>query len=199
VLARRSGLELWEQEVRLDKWAIPELSAAYKEQRRQAKKVIKAAIEAEVGLYTFWGDYGAGKSLALKIAVNELRDRGAAGCYASLAGILEHLRSMYQRGEETSRYWQRLLEIPVLAVDEVTRFHDTGWSREKLFELVDTRYRKRKTHLTLYATNDNPNLSLPPSEALGYLLSRTLAPRCGAVQVCARASSSNCAATSARR
>jgi DNA replication protein DnaC len=171
-MARRSGLEPHEQEVRLDNWKTPGLSEAYKEQRRQAKKVIKAAIEAEVGLYTFWGDYGAGKSRALQVVVNELRDRGAAGCYAPLGEILEHLRSMYQRGEETSRYWQRLLEIPVLAVDEVTRFNDTGWAREKLFELVDTRYRKRKTHLTLFATNDDPTRSLPTEEALGYLYSR---------------------------
>lgn len=171
-MARRSGLEPWEQQVNLEKWKTPGLSDAYKEQRERAKATIEAAIEAEVGLYTFWGDYGAGKSFALQIVVNELHDRGAAGCFAPLAAILDHLRSLYQRREGTSRYWQRLLEIPVLAVDEVTRFNDTGWAREKLFELADTRYRRRKTHLTLFATNDDPTRSLPPGEALGYLYSR---------------------------
>jgi len=171
-MAQRSGLELWEQQVNLDTWRTPRLSQEYRGQRDQAREAMEAAIQDRRGLYTFWGDFGAGKSLSLWITVKELLNRDVAGFYAPMAAILEHLRAMYQRREGTSRYWQRLLEIPVLAVDEVTRFNDTGWAREKLFELVDTRYRRRKTHLTLFATNDDPNRSLPTGEVLGYLYSR---------------------------
>lgn len=171
-MALRSGLEPSEQEVTLDTWRRPGLSTSYQKQRDRAKEALEAAIKDKAGLYTFWGDFGAGKSFHLQAAINELRACGVEGYYAPLVSILDHLRSMYARREGTSRYWQRLLEIPVLAIDEVTRFNDTGWSQEKLFELVDTRYRRRKTHLTLFATNDDPNRSLPPREALGYLYSR---------------------------
>jgi len=171
-MARRSGLEPSEQEVNLARWRRPGLATSYQRQRARAKEAVEAAIRTKVGLYTFWGDFGAGKTFHLQAAINELRACDVEGYYAPLAAILEHLRAMYQRREGTSRYWQRLIEIPALAIDEVTRFYDTGWAREKLFELVDTRYRKRKTHLTLFATNDDPNRSLPPGEALGYLYSR---------------------------
>jgi DNA replication protein DnaC len=60
----------------------------------------------------------------------------------------------------------------VLAVDEVTRFNDTGWSREQLFVIIDTRYRRRKSHLTLLATNDNPTEELGTDDNVGYVFSR---------------------------
>lgn len=92
--------------------------------------------------------------------------------YAPFAQILEHLRVMYEKGSETSTFWERLLNIPVLALDEITRFNPTPWARDKLFLLTDNRHRKRESHLTLFATNEDPRVSLPPTEALGYLLSR---------------------------
>ena len=111
-MAQRSGLEPSEQQVSLDTWLTPGLSQEYQAQRVQALEVMVAAIEKRHGLYTFWGDFGAGKSLALQIMVNELLNRGVAGCYAPLVWILEHLRSLYQRREGTSRYWQRARAVP---------------------------------------------------------------------------------------
>ena len=133
---------------------------------------MKLAIQYRQGFYTFWGDFGAGKSLALQIVINELRGVNVQGVYEPMARILEHLRSLYGRHETTSNYWEQLLAVPALAIDEVTRINATDWAREKLFELVDTRYRRRHDRLTLFATNDDPNVSLPPEEALGYLYSR---------------------------
>jgi len=171
-MARRSGLEEREQAHTLKDWRIPALEPKMQVQRRQAKTVIQCAIEYKKGFYTFWGDFGAGKSLALQIVVNEVRAENVQGVYEPMSRILEHLRMLYGRHENTSRYWEQLLAVPVLAIDEVTRFNATEWSREKLFELVDTRYRRKDGHLTLFATNDDPTRSLPPEEALGYLYSR---------------------------
>ena len=51
-------------------------------------------------------------------------------------------------------------------------FYATEWACEKLFLLVDTRYQRQDSHLTLFATNDDPRKELPPAEAIGYLFSR---------------------------
>ena len=186
-MARRSGLEQREQLYTLDDWRIPALEPELQVQRRRAKTAIQCAVQYRRGFYTFWGDFGAGKSLALHIAINELRKAGIAGCYEPMASILEHLRQAYEHRDGTGNYWQRLLSIPALAIDEVTRINGTEWAHERLFELIDVRYRKRRTHATLLATNDDPTQSLPPEhKSMGYLYSRTLAPRCGAVQVCVK-------------
>jgi len=142
-------------------------------QRSNAKKAIQEAIERRRGLYTFYGDFGGGKTLALQIVINELRQQQVEGYYAPFAAIVDHLRTLFASGQDSSAYWQRLLDVPVLAVDEVSRF-DEGrpWIRERLFVLTDTRYRQKNTHLTLFATNDNPTISLPTSDAVGYLFSR---------------------------
>lgn len=141
-------------------------------QRRAAWKAITTAFTKRVGLFTFWGDFGSGKSHALAIIVNECRACLIEAYYTPLAAILSHLRSLYSTRQDTSTYWQRLLDVPVLALDEVTRFNATPWAQEMLFVLADTRYRRRRSHLTVFSTNDDPRQSLPTSEALGYLYSR---------------------------
>ena len=142
------------------------------EQRRVAWRAIKLALSKQSDWYTFWGDFGSGKSHALAIVVNEYRDRGIEAHYAPMAGVLDHLRSMYGTKQDTSTYWQRLLSVPVLALDEVTRLNATAWAMDKLFVLADQRYRLRRSHLTVLATNDDPRSPLPISEPFGYIFSR---------------------------
>lgn len=178
-LAKMCGLEGVLMDVRFADWRggnWPDVDPIEREiriqQRRVAWKAIDAALDERTGLFTFWGDFGSGKTHALAVVVNECRDGLIESHYTPFASILDHLRSLYGQRRDTSDYWQRLLDVPVLAVDEVTRFNDTGWAREKLHVLVDTRYRRRQSHLTLFATNDDPRQSLATAEALGYLYSR---------------------------
>ena len=142
------------------------------EQRRVAWKAIKDALEKRSGIHTFYGDFGSGKTHALAIIVNECRDKLIESYYAPLASVLDHLRSLYGQKRDTSEYWQRLLDVPVLALDEVTRFNATDWAMDKLFVLADTRYRRRTSHLTIFGTNDDPRKATPPGESIGYLVSR---------------------------
>lgn len=175
-LAQRSNLEKRERDLMLTDWKVPSIPdhPGWMAQRRTARQRIEGAIEAQAGLFTFWGDFGAGKTMAAQVVVNELRQRHAVkGAFTTFAGILEHLRAMYGRNEDSSLYWEQLLDVPVLVVDEVTRFNEASeWQCEKLFALVNTRYRRKDTHLTLFTTNENPNQALPPEEGIGYLFSR---------------------------
>jgi DNA replication protein DnaC len=178
-LTQHCGLSVGERTIRYECWQAggweqmpPETRRLYREQRKLAGEALQAALTGWAGLYTFFGDFGAGKTLALQIVANEARLEMIESLYAPFSLILEHLRSLYSQEEASSQFWQRLLEIPVLCLDEVTRFNETAWAREKLFTLADTRYRRRDARLTLFATNDDPRQMLPPSEDVGYLYSR---------------------------
>lgn len=155
----------------LETWRV-DTSRPLSGQRIAAKRAIEDAVRNRRGFVSFYGDFGAGKTLALQIIVNEMRHKQIEAFYAPFASVLDHLRSLFNSDEKSSGFWQRLLDIPVLALDEVSRFHDTGWAQEKLWMLSDTRYRRIGSHLTVFATNDDPTVSLPTSEPVGYLYSR---------------------------
>jgi DNA replication protein DnaC len=149
-----------------------EVRNTYQAQRIAVSKALVEARQNRAGLLTFYGDYGSGKTFALQIAVNEARADLAESFYAPFSLILAHLRQLVARRQDNSNFLTRLFDIPVLAIDEVTRFNDTGWAMEQLFVLVDTRYRRRSSHLTLFATNDDPRQMLDTGESIGYLMSR---------------------------
>ena len=175
-LADNCGLECGEMDkayssqYRLGDWLTD--SELYEQQRVAASAALLEMRQRRVGMYTFFGDYGSGKSFALQIAVNEARADMVESFYAPFSLILSHLRQLVAQKSDSSNFLQRLFDIPVLAIDEVTRFNDTGWAMEQLFVLADTRYRRRNSHLTLFATNDDPRILLDTSESIGYLYSR---------------------------
>jgi DNA replication protein DnaC len=141
-------------------------------QHKNAKMMIDKALNTRAGLYSFWGDFGSGKSAALTTVTAEIIRVGVEAYYSPMAKILDHIRSMYATHQDSTAFWDRLLTIPCLALDEVSRFNDTPWAKEKLFILADQRYRLRGTHITLFATNENPTEDWSTAEAIGYLFSR---------------------------
>lgn len=172
-LMSNCGLEGGMLHVGLNDWAAGQWADGRRiKQRIDARRAIETAVAQRHGLYTFFGDFGSGKTHALAVVCNELRGTLTETFYAPMPSILAHLRTLYGTKQDSSTFWERLLDIPVLALDEVTRINTTDWAREMLFVLVDTRYRRRASHLTLFATNDDPRQSLPTSETFGYLFSR---------------------------
>lgn len=173
-VTKRCGLTRPELELRLTDWK-PGPWQDLRRQRADALVTMVEVVEGRHGLVTFWGDYGAGKTMALQIVTNELRLRGVDCHYAPfsvLAGALRQTMFNSDTRGATERYWDWLVGIDALAIDEVTRFNPTGWARERLWMLADTRYRRRGEVLTVMATNEDPTVPLPVGEAVGYLYSR---------------------------
>lgn len=167
-LAANSGLGGPDLDHRLRHWETgiwPPGQQDRRQQRIAALKQMQTAIENRSGFYTFYGDFGAGKSFALAVVCNELRDAMVETHYVTLPAVFYHLRSLIASDQDWSHYWQRLLDVPVLALDEVTRFRETEWASEKMFVLANTRYQRRHSCLTLFATNDDPTTD-------SYLFSR---------------------------
>ncbi len=167
-----SGLTHSEQSLSLKDWKIPSASPTLRDQRRRAGRVIGQVVTAKCGLATFWGDFGSGKSMALRIIVNGCIQAGVESFYAPFALVLDHMRDMYNTKRKTDTFWERVQHVPVLALDEITRFYDTEWARNRLWILADTRYRYAPSHLTVLATNDDPRVSLPPDDTFAHLYSR---------------------------
>lgn len=176
-LAENCGLEpeeiekAYSSQFRLGNWS-PDISKTYSDQRRAVAEMLAKVKRNRAGLITLYGDYGSGKTFTLQIAVNEARADLIESFYAPFSLILSHLRGLVAQKADSSTFMQRLFDVPVLAIDEVTRFNETEWAMEQLFVLVDTRYRRRHSHLTLFATNDDPQVLLSTGETVGYLFSR---------------------------
>lgn len=116
------------------------------------------------------GNNGVGKTRLLACLVNACRLHGWTSAYTTMGALLDHLRSAYGAEQKGTlgfdAMWDRLTNCKVLAIDECDRFNPTAWARERVFELVDARYRNGADHCTAFATN-------APLEALDdYLASR---------------------------
>lgn len=181
-LIKNCGLEEAHQGYRLADWRLgswpDETEAECKArsdriaERIAAKGAIEQVLERQAGLLTFWGDFGSGKTYALQIVTNEARAQMIESLYVTMADVLDHLRNLYAQKVDWSPYWQRLLDVPVLCLDEVTRYNETQWAAERVWMLADKRYSRRASHLTVFATNNDPNELLPVVEPVGYLYSR---------------------------
>jgi DNA replication protein DnaC len=148
----------------------------------------REAVRHPAGFVTFHGGYGSGKSHLLAGVCNELRESGRTVHYTTLAGLLDYLRAAFdpERGPSYTARYERMLAVDALALDEVDKASMTQWADEKLFELLDNRYRRAAECLTLVATNqrlcDRDQAGrvtrtysvLPQSRHAGAIMSRVL-------------------------
>ena len=124
------------------------------------------------GLYTFFGDYGAGKTGILKSVTSAFIKSYVKARYVRANDFLNAVKasftddSMSEEGVIAmfSRY-------QFLAIDEVDRVGDTDWARATVFTLLDQRYNARNIMATAMATNKFPDKM---GGEWGYLMSRML-------------------------
>ena len=177
----RSGLEPHERGLSLRDWRRIHWPAdvdgeQLNAQREAAQDELERLLEVRAGWLTLYGDLGAGKSHALKILACEFIQRGVQAIYNPMASVLQYLReNIKARTAQGDQFWKRLEDTPVLLIDEVDRFNATSWAQEQVFMLVDLRYRRQTTHVTVFATNGDPNRRVGPDgekHAVGYIYSR---------------------------
>lgn len=145
----RATLSTMEQSFTLENWVGND---------PQALEHARQAIAQGWGMFCFWGEVGVGKSGLLLGVVNVLLDRKKAAIYKTASGLLDELRASYETDEYES-LMQYFCGVKVLALDEVWRHKPTEWAEEKLFYLLDYRYRFADRLLTVIATNAEPDYS----------------------------------------
>lgn len=164
--AARSGLSQVELNLDLKDVAITDNDIG------TAISVIQSTLQRGYGWVYLWGSYGRAKSLLCKVAVaTSLRSRQIAA-YIRMTSFLDDLRLAFDQDnpnfalQEKVTWWTG---VPVLAIDELEKTNTTGFSRERTFQLLDTRYAAatdQRKGVTIMASN------LPPAALDPYLTDR---------------------------
>ena len=111
------------------------------------------------GWLTLWGSYGPGKTHLLASIVNQCVADGVMAIYFTLAGLLDIFRASVGDGDLPVTF-DRTIKAQVLVVDEVTSeaVNLTPWTKERIRELFEARYRGYERLGTVFATNDKPEV-----------------------------------------
>lgn len=113
------------------------------------------------------GNNGSGKTNALACACNHAVDMGIQSYYTTVHAMLSGIKQRFGDRRAYDDYMDRLARVPVLALDELTRYQETEWSRPVIENLIEARYRPGIRY-TLVAFNGLLN-----EQTVGpYLLSR---------------------------
>jgi DNA replication protein DnaC len=146
----------------------------------KARSVAIRTIELRRHFITFYGHVGTGKTYLLASIINAVRLKGFLAVYITMADLLDHLRRAYnpEYGEaDYDALWDKLIKASALAIDEIDKFRPTPWAEEKVFQLIDARYRESNEKCTIFATNRQVEAGvqlLPESRYPGYLESRLM-------------------------
>jgi len=122
-------------------------------------------VERPRGILTIWGTHGNAKSLVLRAIVNEAIWRGLSAVYIRFFDLVEWMQEAYKERDNTGEYgtfwrrFQRLVEVPVLAIDEFEKITETEARQSLRVNLFDHRYQRGLAgggFGTVIAMNANP-------------------------------------------
>jgi DNA replication protein DnaC len=147
----------------------------------KAVEVVKPALKKGFGLIYLWGSYGQAKTLIGKILIAQAHAIGKKAAYANIVKVLDDIRLAYdERENKTTELLRRIqwwVNRDVLFIDELDKANETDWARERIFQLLDSRYTRaiREESLTVIASNGSDR------ELDGYLKSRLQDCRVGPI------------------
>ena len=101
----------------------------------------------------FYGKAGSGKTYASFAIANELYKRGKAVLAISVSRILDTIKDSFNKHGEVGEVeiFNTLGSASLLILDDLGVEYKTAWSYERLYNIIDTRYRAAKP--TIITTN----------------------------------------------
>ncbi|ADD02662.1 DNA replication protein [Thermoanaerobacter thermohydrosulfuricus WC1] len=106
--------------------------------------------------FLFWGPPGTGKSFLAFCIANKLIENLVPVIAISTIGLLNRIKQTYKNysEEEEVEIINILRNASLLVLDDLGAENNNDWAREKLYEIIDSRYRDGKpmivtTNLTL--------------------------------------------------
>lgn len=129
------------------------------------RKMLKEAwdmINSPSGWLYIWGGPGNAKTEVLISIVNEINEaRRGPAMYVTFAHLVNWVREAFKDNADEGyiQRFNRLLNIRLLAVDEMDKARGTEFSDEFRFHFLDERYRQaiRGETMMVFASNSNPN------------------------------------------
>lgn len=121
-----------------------------------AMKYVKTFKEWNGESLMIWGEPGNGKTHLAAAIVNDLSEKGYIVVFQSVPELLQRIRSTFnsENKENETQIMRALLECDLLILDDIGAEKTTEWVEEKLFNIIDGRYRKELP--TLYTSNLQP-------------------------------------------
>lgn len=89
----------------------------------------------------FWGTVGTGKSYTAACIANELMDRMVPVVMTSFVKILQNIQADQ---EEEKAFMNRLNDVHLLIIDDLGTERNTDYALEKVYNIIDSRYRAGK-------------------------------------------------------
>lgn len=108
----------------------------------------------------FWGSVGTGKSYAAACIANELLDRLIPVIMTSFVKILQNIQV---NQEEEKLIMNRLNDARLLIIDDLGTERNTDYALEKVYNIIDSRYRSGKpliltTNMTVNEMQENTDI-----------------------------------------
>src|SRR5574341_1023259 len=102
--------------------------------------------------FLLYGTPGAGKTHLLVATLRYLAlEKGVGGRYVEFMLLLSDIKAGFDGGRSHMEILRPLLQVPVLAIDELGKERGTEWERSMLDELISRRFNTGLA--TLFATN----------------------------------------------
>ena len=113
------------------------------------------------------GGAGSGKSHLAAAVLNILLAKGIECRFVSVPALMAQIRRRFEgKGDDEGDPIEPLLTAEVLVLDDAGAEKSSEWTQERMYELVDTRYRAMRS--TILTTN------LPPAELEKAIGSRSM-------------------------
>lgn len=155
-----SGIERMYQDASLKTFdVVPENQGAYNLAKNYVAQ-FPEMLERNQGLL-FWGDVGTGKTYTASVIGNELLAEGRTVYALSLAKMFQKVGGF--NNEEEDELMDRIRTVDLLILDDLGTERSTDFAMEKVYAVIDARYRANKpviytTNLTLGQMKDTPDL-----------------------------------------
>ena len=108
----------------------------------QAYEFAKAFAVKPEGWLVFSGPSGSGKTHLAAAIVNERIEKGEPALYITTPDLLDRLRATFNPDSETpyDEFFEQLKTAPLLALDDLGVQSGTPWAKEKLDQLLTSRF-----------------------------------------------------------
>lgn len=119
------------------------------------RTIADGAARGVQGVYLY-GDGGTGKSTLAYLAARQRVLNGGSALYILVPDLLDMLRPggremAEEVADSQSELMHRLCHVGLLVLDDLGAQRESGWTRERLFLLINRRYDAKRT--TIYTSN----------------------------------------------
>lgn len=122
--------------------------------------------------FLLYGDVGTGKTHLLSTVIRYLTlEKGIHAKFVEFSHLVSDLRERFDQNQGEAGLLGPLIEIPVLAIDELGKGRNTEWQASIIDEIISKRYNRGLT--TLFTTNYPVEAIKPTRDTSGSELRRT--------------------------